>query len=429
MDPTTAPPATPSSEAHRSAPNVATPAVAAPTRFNPLSPAFKRDPYPTYEGLRQRLPFKTLGMWVVTRHDDVATVLKDRRFSASLIPSLVSRQLANHGLACPEIVRLGEKSIVFTNGPDHGRLRQLTNAAFNRKTVESLRPTIEATVTGLLGSTLAAGATELIGEVTEPLPLRVIRQWMGLDASAEAPIKHWTHLVRVFLEPGFIAADRYVELHHMLLNYMAFFRAHIDRVRAEPDGHMISLLAHNTHKGDRLTDEEIIFVCIMCYVAGVETTTSLLSNAVLLFARHPEQYELLKARPELLSSAVDEVLRFESPLQMTKRVATEDVHIAGVEIRAGDQVLLCMGSANRDDSVFSSAATFDITRDNATRHVAFGHGIHTCLGAFMAQLQLEVFLLQLIASGKRPQVAEGPLAWTEHSLILRGLGQLHVTFS
>lgn len=398
-------------------------------RFNPLSPAFKRDPYPTYEGLRERLPFKTLGMWVVTRHDDVSAVLKDRRFSASLIPNLVNRQLAGHKLACPEIVRLGEKSIVFTDAPDHGRLRQLTNAAFNRKTIEALRPSIEATVGELLGRALAAeGEVELVSEVTEPLPLRIIREWMGLDASAEAPIKHWTHLVRVFLEPGFITADRYVELHRLLLDYMAFFRGHIERVRAAPDGHLISLLAHNTHKDDRLTDEELIFVCIMCYVAGVETTTSLLSNAVLLLARHPEQYDLLKARPELLTGAVDEVLRFESPLQMTKRVATEDVSVAGVDMRADEQVLLCMGSANRDEAVFARAASFDITRTNAARHVGFGHGIHTCLGAFMAQMQLEVFLSQLIASGKRPRVAEGPLVWSDHSLILRGLGQLRVTF-
>jgi cytochrome P450 len=419
---TLAPPAPPAGS------TAATPAPQ-PARFNPLSPAFKRDPYPAYEALRQRLPFKTLGMWVVTRHDDVAAVLKDRRFSAALIPSLVNRQLTGHGLQCPEIVRLGEKSIVFTDAPDHARLRQLTNAAFHRKTIETLRPVIEATVDELLGPALVKAEVELVGEVTEPLPLRVIRQWMGLDASAEEPIKHWTHLVRVFLEPGFITAERYAELHRMLLDYMAFFRGHIERVRVQPDGHLISLLAHHTHKGDRLSDEELIFVCIMCYVAGVETTTSLLSNAVLLFARHPEQFDLLRAQPKLLGQAVDEVLRFESPLQMTKRVASEDLCIAGVDIRAGDQVLLCMGAANRDEAVFTSAQQFDISRQNAARHVGFGHGIHTCLGAFMAQLQLEVFLSQLVASGKRPQVADGPLHWSEHSLILRGLAKLPVRFA
>lgn len=409
------------------APTTSPPPPLAP-RFNPLSAAFKRDPYPTYEGLRQRPPFKTMGMWVVTRHEDVSAVLKDRRFSASLIPSLVNRQLAGHGLACPEIVRLGEKSIVFTDSPDHSRLRQLTNVAFNRKSVETLRPVIQASVVDLLGPALAQGDVELVAEVTEPLPLRIIRKWMGLDAAAEAPIKHWTHLVRVFLEPGFITADRYVELHRQLLDYMAFFRGNIARVRAEPDEHLISRLAHYDHKGDRLTDEELIFVCIMCYVAGVETTTSLLSNAILLFSRHPEQFDLLKARPELLSAAVDEVLRFESPLQMTKRVATEDAGIVGVEMRTGEQVLLCMGSANRDDTVFPSAAAFDITRNNAARHLGFGHGIHTCLGGFMAQLQAEVFLSELVASGKRPHVPDDTLAWSEHSLILRGLGQLRVTF-
>ncbi len=403
---------------------------AAPARFNPLSPAFRRDPYPTYKWLRQCPPFKTLGMWVVTRYDDVSAVLKDRRFSASLIPNLVNRQLSGYKLECPEIVRLGKKSIVFTDAPDHGRLRQLTNAAFNRKKIEALRPSIEASVAELLGRALAsADEVELVSKVTEPLPLRIIREWMGLDVADEVLIRQWTHMVRVFLEPGFITAARYVELHRLLLDYMDFFRGHITRVRAEPDGHLISLLAHYTHNDDRLTDEELIFVCIMCYVAGVETTTSLLSNAVLLFAHHPEQFDLLKARPELMPNAIDEVMRFESPLQMTKRVATEDLSVVGVEIHAGEQVLLCMGSANRDDAVFATAASFDIARSNAARHVGFGHGIHTCLGAFMAQMQLEVFLSQLIASGKRPRVAEGAMAWSDHSLILRGLGQLRVTFS
>lgn len=397
-------------------------------RFNPLSPAFKRDPYPSYEALRERPPFKTLGMWVLTRHEDVSAVLKDKRFSATLIPTLVQRQLAGHGLDCPEIVRLGEKSIVFTDGPDHGRLRQLTNVAFNRKSVEGLRPVIEAAVAEFLGRALAQPEVELVSEVTEPLPLRIIRAWMGLGPEAEAPIRDWTRLVRIFLEPGFITADRYVELHRQLLDYMEFFRGHIARVRARPDDHLISRLAHYEHKGDRLTDEELIYVCIMCYVAGVETTTSLLSNAVLLFAHHPEQFELLKAQPALLPGAVDEVLRFESPLQMTKRVASEPVHVAGVEIRVGEQVLLCMGSANRDDAVFPAGARFDITRQNAARHVAFGHGIHTCLGAFMAQLQAEVFLSALVASGKQARVLDDTLAWSEHSQILRGLGRLRVSF-
>lgn len=407
----------------------AAPEPAAPVRFNPLSLAFRRDPYQTYEGLRQCPPFKTLGMWVITRYDDVSAVLKDRRFSASLIPNLVNRQLASHKLVCPEIVRLGEKSIVFTDAPDHGRLRQLTNAAFNRKTIEALRPSIEASVAELLGRAITSkGVVELVSEVTEPLPLRVIREWMGIDASAEALIKHWTHMVRVFLEPGFITSDRYVELHHLLLEYMEFFRSHIARVRAEPDDYLISLLAHNNQNDDRLTDEELIYVCIMCYVAGVETTTSLLSNSILLFSYHPEQFDLLRSQPDLMSKAIDEVMRFESPLQMTKRVATEDLSVAGIEILAGEQMLLCIGSANRDNEVFPNAASFDITRDNAARHVGFGHGIHTCLGAFMAQMQLEVFLSRLIVSGKRPRVVEGSLVWSEHSLILRGLRQLRVTF-
>jgi cytochrome P450 len=407
---------------------IVSPASSPQVRFNPLSPAFKRDPYSTYGALQQRLPFKTLGMWVVTRHEDVSLILKDRRFSASLIPNLVEKQLESHKLACPEIVRLGEKSIVFTDNPDHGRLRQLTHAAFGRKAVEALRPSIRSTIAELLAPAISAGDIEFVQTVAEPLPLRIIRKWMGLGEQDEEHIKHWTHLVRVFLEPGFITADRYVELHQVLLDYMAFFRRHIEQVRDHPNEHLISLLTHNEHRGDRLSDEELIFVCIMCYVAGVETTTSLLSNAVLLFAQHPEQFELLKAHPELLANAVNEVLRFESPLQMTKRVATENTTIAGIDIRSGEQILLCLGGANRDNAVFSSALEFSITRENASHHVGFGHGIHACLGSFMAQLQAEEFLSTLISSGKRPRLLDETLNWSDHSLILRGLCQLHVRF-
>jgi cytochrome P450 len=196
-----------------------------------------------------------------------------------------------------------------------------------------------------------------------------------------------------------------------------------------PGDDLISrLLAAETGSGDRLTHEEIAFVCIMCFVAGNETTKSLVSNGVHALLSHPDQAALLRARPQLVTSAVREALRYDSPLQLTKRLATADVDVGGTRISAGDQVLLCLGAANRDPDAFDRPDEFDITRD-ATGHLAFGYGMHGCLGGTLATLQAEVAFDRLVRRTAGVELAvepAGDLQWQDHSFIVRGLGSLPV---
>jgi hypothetical protein len=186
------------------------------------------------------------------------------------------------------------------------------------------------------------------------------------------------------------------------------------------------LLAARTGGGDRLTDEELVFICMMCFVAGNETTKSLIGNGVLALLQHPVQARRLRDRPELVTGAVDEALRYDSPLQLTKRLATRDVEIDGRQVRDGDQILLCLGAANRDPAAFTRPDDFDITR-GAQGHLAFGYGMHGCLGGLLAQLQAEIAVGCLYRRAEHLEPQAELLEWQDHSFIVRGLKHLPVS--
>ncbi|WP_018503154.1 cytochrome P450 [Parafrankia discariae] len=407
------------------------PAGGAPAtvRFNPFGAEFRRDPYPLYRRMREAQPVhRTMGMWVLTRHADVQGVLRDRTFSAGLIPRLVSRRAAQLTRAdVDRVVRLGEKSLVFTDNPDHARLRGLVNRVFTGPEVAALRPRVAEIAGDLVRRAVAAGGMDAVADLAAPLPVTVMCDWMALPADLRARVGPWTHDIRFLLEPGLMRAG---DLEHVCDVVEAFARA-LDEVvaerRARPGDDLISrLLAARTAGGDALTPEELIFVCVMCFVAGNETTKSLLGNGLLALLRHPDQAARLHRSPELAGGAVAEALRYDSPLQMTKRVATRDVEVDGRRIRAGDQVLLCLGAANRDPAVFDRPDEFDITR--ATKaHLAFGHGMHGCLGGLLAEMQAQVAFECLFGATTRVEARTDQLEWQDHSSIVRGLRQLPVT--
>lgn len=407
--------------------NTAEPAQA-PIRFNPFSAEFRRDPYPLYRQLRAAQPIqKTLGMWVLTRHADVQDVLRDRTFSAGLIPQLVSRQanrLSQDNVA--RIGRLGKKSLVFTDNPDHARLRGLVNRVFTAQAIAKVRPLIRNVAEQLVQRAWDDGGMDAIGDFAAPLPVTVMCDWMELPDSLRERVGQWTHDIRFLLEPGLMKADGFA---HVCDVVEAFSRA-LDEVIAERrsrrgDDLISRLLAAETGGGDRLSDEELVFVCIMCFVAGNETTKALIGNGLLALLQHPSQSAHLHRRPELLKSTVDEALRYDSPLQLTKRLATCDVEVGGERLREGDQILLCLGAANRDPAVFRRPDAFDIAR-SSRRHLAFGHGMHGCLGGLLAHLQAEVAFECLYRRAERLELLAEPLEWQDHSFIVRGLKRLPV---
>ncbi|GAF43318.1 cytochrome P450 [Rhodococcus wratislaviensis] len=392
-------------------------------RFNPFSADVRGDPYPVYRQLREMPVHKTLGMWVLTRHADVQAVLRDRSFSAGLIPQLIRQQADRVTQGdVGRIERLARKSLVFTDNPDHARLRALVNRAFTGQAVAMLRPRVVVVAEQLLANARDRGEMDAIVEFAGPLPIQVMCDWLALPEDVRERVGDWTHNIRFLLEPGLMQAEDFSRVCAVVEEFAHALAGVIAQRRAQLGGDLISrLLAAETSGGDRLSDEELIFVCIMCFVAGNETTKSLVGNGLRALLLNPEQDARMRARPDLARCAVTETLRYDSPLQFTKRVATRDVD----QIRAGDQVLLCVGAANRDPEVFEDPDRFDITR-NTQGNLAFGHGMHGCLGGALAEMQAEVAFQTLYRRAKGLRLLTHQHEWQEHSLIVRGLKHLPV---
>jgi cytochrome P450 len=404
-------------------------------RFNPFSGEFRRDPYPMYRSLRETRPVhKTLGMWVLTRHSDVRAVLRDRSFSAGLIPELVKGQASRvsradeaTAVAVDRIGRLGEKSLVFTDNPEHARLRGLVNRVFTPQAIASRRARVEQVADQLVGQALRDGGMDAIAGFAAPLSLTVMCDWMALPSGLRAHVGQWTHDVRFLLEPGLMSAEEFNRVASVVETFAAALGEVLAERRAKPADDLVSQLAGTaTAGGDRLSDEEAVFVCIMCFVAGNETTKSLIGNGLLALLKHPGQGERLRREPVLVKGTVDEVLRYDSPLQLTKRLATRDFEICGELVHEGDQLLLCLGAANRDPDAFDSPDEFDIGRD-AQGHLAFGHGMHGCLGGMLAHLQAEVAFGRLYRGAELLELSTDQLEWQDHSFIVRGLKRLPVS--
>ncbi len=328
------------------------------------------------------------------------------------------------------IERLGEKSLVFTDNPEHARLRGLVNRVFTPQAIAAVRPRIAEIAGELVRRALRDGEMDAVADFAAPLPLMVMCDWMALPPGLHDQVGRWTHDVRFLLEPGLMSAEDFTRVGGVVEAFAVTLGDLVAERRARPGGDLISRLAGVvTAGGDRLSDEEVIFVCIMSFVAGNETTKSLIGNGLLALLRHPGQSALLRGRPDLVGSAVDEALRYDSPLQLTKRVATRDVEIGGKQVRAGEQLLLCLGAANRDPDAFDRPDDFDIGRD-AVAHLAFGHGMHGCLGGLLARLQAEIAFGCLYRETRRIDLAaEGleSLEWQDHSFIVRGLKRLPIS--
>jgi cytochrome P450 len=301
------------------------------------------------------------------------------------------------------------------------------NRVFTARAVAGLRTRVRDVAGRLVQQAQADGGMDAITSFAAPLPVTVMCDWMALPDSLRGHAGHWTHDVRFLLEPGLMNAGDLTRVSDVVEAFARALQEVVSRRRSAPGDDLISqLLAARTAGGDKLSDEEIVFVCIMCFVAGNETTKSLIGNGLLALLKHPGQSDRLRREPGLLSGTVDEALRYDSPLQMTKRLAMSDVEIGGQRIREGDQVLLCLGAANRDPAVFSSPDEFDVTR-GATEHLAFGYGMHGCLGGMLARLQAETALGCLYGHGVQLGLLTTQLEWQDHSFIVRGLKHLPVS--
>ena len=365
------------------------------------------NPFPWYRQMRETNPVsynEERGSWAVFRYNDVQTVLTDY--------SLFSSQY------------MGEQqpiamSIINTDPPRHRQLRSLVTQAFTPRRIAQLEPRITQIVNELLDKVQASGKMDVVDDLAYPLPVIVIAEMLGIPPEQREQFKRWSdELIGESNTPG----------HNPQLEMGKYFYQIIEQRRQEPKNDLISALIDAQIDGEHLDMMQLLGFCILLLVAGNETTTTLLGNALLAFTDHPETMEELQAHPELLPDAIEEVLRYRSPVKSMYRMASKDTELGGKQLKAGDFIVAWIGSANRDEEQFPEPDRFDIHR-SPNRHLAFGHGIHFCIGAPLARLEARL-ALEAITTRFRTirRIPDAPIRWMESSIVY-GVKTLPITFT
>jgi len=407
-------------------------AVEAPP-FNPFDPAFRADPYPFYARLREHEPVHVspFGFVVLTRYEDVARTLRGAEFSRDIEANAAPTEQDGARAKRREAIRArreagdAAKSILNLDPPDHTRLRRLVSKAFTPRAVEALRPRITGLVDEMLDAAERQGRVDLVDALAFPLPFAVIAEMLGTPPADHERIRQLSGTVVRSLEPvndpdtaaAIAAAD--AELTQIAAEMIAW-------KRANPAADLLTALINAEDDGDVLDDDELIAQTLLLYIAGHETTVNLIAGGTLALLRHPDQLALLRANPGLTANAVEELLRYDSPVQATRRITLEPVTISGVQIPAGSFVMALLASANRDEGYWGpDAAELRLDRENARQHVSFGAGPHHCLGASLARMEASIALAQL--ASRFPALAlDGEVTWNGR-INLRGPARLPVS--
>jgi pimeloyl-[acyl-carrier protein] synthase len=393
--------------------------------FNPFLPEFHADPYPFYRRLREQDPVhqSPLGFWVLTRYDDCVAVLRDQRFGREEFQQMLSAVYGDD-TEKPALPR----SMLFRDPPDHTRLRALVSKAFTPRTIEVMRDHIQEIVDRLLGRALAQGGMDVIEDLAYPLPVTVICEMLGVPVGDHASIRAWSADIARSLDAIGLPSDQsIVDRGRVSRRALAdYFRALVPERRANPQPDLLSGLLAAEEQGDKLTEPEVIAMCLLLFIAGHETTVNLIGNGLLALLRHPGQLARVQSDPALVPNAIEELLRYDSPVQRTARIANTDVDLAGHRVAKGTMVVTALGAANRDPAQFAEPDHLDVTRRDI-RHISFGYGIHFCLGAPLARVEGQIALGTLLRRAPGLTLAEPSPEWRESS-VLRGLKRLRVTF-
>jgi cytochrome P450 len=390
------------------------------------SPRFKADPYPFYALLRAEAPvWRTMlpdkrTAWLVTRYEDVAGVLKDDRFAKDPHNAQDQEQRAERPWV-PGFLKPLEQNMLDLDDPDHRRLRSLVSKAFTPRLIEQLRGRIESICRQLLDVMERKGRTELVRDYALPLPATVIAELLGIPAKDQRRFHRWSNRI-VSISSG---RDVWRAL-PAAVAFVRFLRKMSERRRILPEDDLMSALVQAEEAGDRLSQDELLAMSFLLLVAGHETTVNLIASGTLALLEHPDQLEKLEGDSQLIKPAVEELLRYTSPVEIaTERYTREDLEICGTTVPRGELVLAVLGSANRDEQHFEDPDTLDLARD-PNRHLAFGRGgVHHCLGAPLARMEGQIAINALLQRFPSLDllVDSGSLSW-RRGIFLRGLQRL-----
>lgn len=394
--------------------------------YHLLDPEVLANPYPLFHQLRSEDPVHWdpfLHAWVVTRYQDVVTVL--HRFSAQRTPT--PEQLNEMGLASLNpIAQLMVKQMLFMDAPSHTRLRSLASYAFSPQRVKVLRGHIWDITNRLLDKVQAEGRMDVIADLAEPLPCIVTAEMLGVPVEDYQQLKAWSQDFAEMLGNFQHNPDRVPQILKTVDEMTAYFRSAMREQLVHPREGLVRSLMNAEVQGDRLSQEEVIANCIVTMVGGQETTTNLIGNGVLSLLRNPSQLDKLRSDLSLIPSAVEELLRYESPSQHTARLAPEDTILGDKRIRKRQAVIAVMAAGNRDPERFPDPDRLDIARTD-NRHLAFGWAAHFCFGAALARIEGQTVFELMLRRLSHWMLEPGPLVWRTN-LGLRGLTKLPISF-
>ena len=399
-------------------------ALAEANLSSPMLPENRSDPYRIYSFIREHEPVHHApdGSWVLTRYDHSAALLRDPRFSTNPARLTEGRDAAAMG----PIRQVGSSLMMFLDPPDHTRLRSLVSQAFTPRMVESLRPRIQLLVDELLDAVVERGEMDIVADLAYPLPTVVICELLGVPAEDRERFKAWSadasRLLDGYLDQA--AMDKGMVAGMYLFQY---FTDLVEARRRQPGNDLLSALLAAETAGDTLTHAELLSTATLLFVAGFETTMNLLGNGTLALLRNPHQLARMRDDPSLVRSGVEELLRYDSPVHVTARIATHDVEIGGQRVREGEQVVSILGAANRDPEQFVEPDRLDVSR-SPNRHLAFGGGPHFCLGAALARLEGQIALATLLGRLPDLQLATAEPTYRDH-YVIRGLNELKIRFT
>ncbi|MGE4608201.1 MAG: cytochrome P450 [Myxococcota bacterium] len=385
--------------------------------FHPFLPSFRTDPYPHYQVLREQHPayvhrvFRSL---ILSRHTDISRILKDPTFSVDRSRMF---EFPPFGAMRADFKKAVLSSLLMTDPPDHTRIRNLVNKAFTPRRVDALRPRIQAIVDELLESLGERGEPDFVRDFAVPMPITVIAELLGVPAADRERFKNWSTVLGALLDP-LASLHGLAELEASFVDMVGYFEELFEQRRREPRDDLMSALVTVEEEGDKLNASELLSVCALILGAGHETTTNLLGNAVVALLRNPGERKRLMDDPGLIGSAVDEFLRYDGPVQVTDRIATQPLEVCGHRLDRGSPVILVLGAGNRDPRVFENPDQLDLGRTE-NRHLSFGQGMHFCLGAQLARAEAQIAVNSLLARYPDFSGNPDPPSWRP-SFVLRG---------